>query len=137
MQDGVVLANAGHFDVEIDLDALQDRAVDTFEARDGVQAYELSDGRQLNVLAEGRLVNLATPVSLGHPVEVMDQSFGIQAVCVREIVEHGDEYGAGVHDVPDDLDREVAEIKLDTEGIGIDDLSDTQHEYMDSWQHGT
>jgi adenosylhomocysteinase len=137
MQDGVLLANAGHFDVEIDLDALDARAVDTYEARDGVQAYELSDGRRLNVLAEGRLVNLATPVSLGHPVEVMDQSFGVQAVCVREIVENGDEYEPGVHDVPNDLDREVAEIKLDAEGIGIDDLSDTQQEYMDSWQHGT
>jgi adenosylhomocysteinase len=137
MQDGVLLANAGHFDVEIDLEALEARAVDTYEARDGVQAYELADGRRLNVLAEGRLVNLATPVSMGHPVEVMDQSFGIQAVCVREIVENGDEYGPGVHDVPDDLDREVAEIKLDAEGIAIDDLSDTQREYMDSWQHGT
>jgi adenosylhomocysteinase len=137
MQDGVLLANAGHFDVEIDLDALEARAVDTYEARDGVQAYELPDGRRLNVLAEGRLVNLATPVSLGHPVEVMDQSFGVQAVCVREIVENGGEYEPGVHDVPDDLDREVAEIKLEAEGIGIDDLSDTQREYMDSWQHGT
>jgi adenosylhomocysteinase len=67
----------------------------------------------------------------------MDQSFGVQAVCAREIVEHGDDYAAGVHDVPDDLDREVAEIKLDAEGIAIDDLSDAQHEYMDSWQHGT
>jgi adenosylhomocysteinase len=137
MQDGVVLANAGHFDVEIDLDALSDRAVDTYEARDGMQAYEMGDGRRLHVLAEGRLVNLATPVSLGHPVEVMDQSFGVQAVCVRELVENSDDYGAGVHEVPDELDREVAQIKLDAEGIAIDDLTDTQSEYMDSWQHGT
>jgi len=137
MDDGVLLANAGHFDVEIDLDALSDLAVDTYEARDGVQAYEMADGRRLNVLAEGRLVNLATPVALGHPVEVMDQSFGIQAVCVRELVESGDEYAAGVHDVPDDLDREVAEIKLEAEGVAFDDLTDTQREYMDSWQHGT
>jgi adenosylhomocysteinase len=137
MQDGVVLANAGHFDVEIDLDALSDRAVDTYEAREGMQAYEMPDGRRLHVLAEGRLVNLATPVSLGHPVEVMDQSFGVQAVCVRELVENGEEYDAGVHEVPDELDREVAEIKLDAEGVAIDDLTDTQAEYMDSWQHGT
>jgi adenosylhomocysteinase len=137
MDDGVVLANAGHFDVEIDLDALDDRAVDTYEARDGVQAYEMDDGRRINVLAEGRLVNLATPVSLGHPVEVMDQSFGVQAVCVRELTDNAAEYEAGVHDVPDDLDREVAQIKLEAEGIEIDDLTDTQHEYMDSWQHGT
>ncbi|WP_226022574.1 adenosylhomocysteinase [Halomicrobium salinisoli] len=137
MQDGVLLANAGHFDVEIDLDALSDLAVDTYEARDGVQAYELADGRRLNVLAEGRLVNLATPVALGHPVEVMDQSFGIQAVVVRELVENGDAYAAGVHEVPDELDQEVAEIKLAAEGVEFDELTETQAEYMDSWQHGT
>jgi adenosylhomocysteinase len=137
MNDGVLLANAGHFDIEIDLDALSDLAVDEYEARDGVRAYELADGRRLNVLAEGRLVNLASPIALGHPAEVMDQSFGIQAVCVRELVEHGEEYGAGVHDVPDGLDREVAEIKLDAEGVEIDSLTDAQAEYMDSWSHGT
>jgi adenosylhomocysteinase len=132
-----VLANAGHFDVEVDLDALSDLAVDTYEAREGMRAYELPDGRRLHVLAEGRLVNLATPISLGHPIEVMDQSFGVQAVCVRELVERGDEYAAGVHGVPDDLDREVAETKLDAEGVAIDDLTETQREYMNSWQHGT
>ena len=137
MGDGVLLANAGHFDVEIDLDALSEKAVDTYEARDGVQAYEMDDGRRLNVLAEGRLVNLATPVALGHPVEVMDQSFGVQAVCVRELAANPDAYDAGVHDVPDRLDREVAEVKLDAEGIAIDGLSGEQREYMDSWDHGT
>ena len=137
MDDGVLLANAGHFDIEIDLDALAELAVDDYEARDGVRAYEMADGRRLNVLAEGRLVNLASPIALGHPAEVMDQSFGIQAVCVRELVEHGDEYGAGVHDVPDDLDREVAEIKLNAEGVEIDALTDEQSEYLNSWSHGT
>jgi adenosylhomocysteinase len=137
MGDGAVLANAGHFDIEIDLDALSEMAVEAYEAREGVQAYEMPDGRRLNVLAEGRLVNLASPVSLGHPVEVMDQSFGVQAVSVREIVTNGDAYEAGVHDVPDDLDREVAEIKLDAEGIATDDLTAQQREYMGSWQHGT
>jgi adenosylhomocysteinase len=137
MHDGVVLANAGHFDVEIDLDALAALADDTDEAREGVRAYEMPDGRRLNVLAEGRLVNLATPKSLGHPVEVMDQSFGVQAVSVREFVASDAEYGPGVHDVPDALDREVAEIKLDAEGIAIDSLTDAQAEYVDSWQHGT
>jgi adenosylhomocysteinase len=135
MQDGALLANAGHFDVEIDLDALSALAETTREARPGVQEYELSDGKRLNVLAEGRLVNLAAPVAEGHPVEVMDQSFGVQAVCVRELA--AAEYGPGVHDVPDDLDREVAEIKLDAEGLAIDELSDTQTEYMGSWDHGT
>ena len=135
MQDGAVLANAGHFDVEIDVDGLADLAVDSYEAREGVQAYELGDGRRIHVLAEGRLVNLAAPVALGHPVEVMDQSFGVQALCVEELLE-GD-YDAGVHDVPDAVDREVAEIKLAAEGVGYDSLSDAQREYMDSWQHGT
>lgn len=137
MQDGVLLANAGHFDVEINLDQLAELAVDTYEARDGVEAYEMPDGRRLNVLAEGRLVNLAAPIALGHPVEVMDQSFGIQAVCVRELVQHGDEYEPGVHDVPDELDREVAEIKLAAEGVEHDVLSAEQREYMGSWEHGT
>jgi adenosylhomocysteinase len=164
MDDGVLLANAGHFDVEVNLDDLSELATERREVRDGVREYELADGRRLNVLAEGRLVNLAGPLSLGHPVEVMDQSFGVQAVCVRELVAAdsgglGDriaervrerlgradglspvgerDYGAGVHDVPDALDREVARIKLDAEGIGIDDLSDEQVAYMDDWRHGT
>ncbi|WP_318567836.1 adenosylhomocysteinase [Salinigranum marinum] len=137
MNDGVLLANAGHFDVEVNLDQLSEMAVDQYEARDGVEAYELQDGRRLNVLAEGRLVNLAAPIALGHPVEVMDQSFGVQAVCVRELAERGEEYDAGVHDVPDDLDREVAEIKLAAEGVEFDSLSDAQEEYMGSWDHGT
>ncbi|PSP40300.1 adenosylhomocysteinase [Halobacteriales archaeon QH_6_64_20] len=136
MKDGVLLANAGHFDIEIDLDALSDLAVGTREVRPGVQEYELPDGPRLNVLASGRLVNLAGPLSLGHPAEVMDQSFAIQAVCVRELIE-GEGYDPGVHDVPDELDREVAEIKLATEGIDIDSLSDAQTEYLDSWDHGT
>jgi len=137
MPDGAVLANAGHFDVEIDLDALSDLAVEERAVRDGVRQYEMADGRRLNVLAEGRLVNLATPIALGHPVEVMDQSFGMQAVCVRELVENEGAYGAGVHAVPDELDREVAAIKLDAEGVDVDSLSAEQAEYMDSWQHGT
>jgi len=137
MKDGVLLANAGHFDIEIDLVALEERAVDVYEARDGVEAYELEDGRRLNVLAEGRLVNLAAPVALGHPVEVMDQSFGVQAVCVRELADNGDDYDAGVYDVPDDLDREIAEIKLDAEGVDHDSLTNEQREYMGSWDHGT
>jgi len=137
MQDGVVLANAGHFNVEIDLDGLDEMAVGRREVRDGVEEFELPDGRRINVLADGRLVNLASPVAMGHPVEVMDQSFGVQAVCVREMVENSDAYDAGVHEVPDDLDREVAEIKLEAEGIEIDELTAEQTEYMDSWQHGT
>jgi adenosylhomocysteinase len=135
MDDGVVLANAGHFDVEIDLDDLAAMAESTREVREGVQEYRLPDGRRINVLAEGRLVNLASPVSMGHPVEVMDQSFGVQALCVEAIVER--DLAPGVHDVPDDVDREVAETKLAAEGVEFDSLSDEQREYMDSWDHGT
>ena len=137
MRDGVLLSNAGHFDVEVNLEDLSELAVGTREVRPGVTEYEMADGRRLNVLASGRLVNLAGPLSMGHPVEVMDQSFGVQAACVRELVENGDAYDAGVHDVPDDLDREVARIKLDAEGIEIDELTDVQRDYMGSWQHGT
>ena len=137
MKDGVLLANAGHFDIEIDLVALEERAVDIYEARDGVEAYELEDGRRLNVLAEGRLVNLAAPIALGHPVEVMDQSFGVQAVCVRELADNGEAYEPGVHNVPDELDREIAEIKLESEGVDHDSLTETQQEYLGSWDHGT
>ena len=136
MDDGVVLANAGHFNVEIDLDGLNDLAESRREVREGVEEFRMPDGRRINVLADGRLVNLASPVAMGHPVEVMDQSFGIQAVCVRELVD-GDGYDPGVHEVPDELDREVAEIKLAAEGVEIDELTDAQREYMDSWQHGT
>jgi adenosylhomocysteinase len=134
MADGAVLANAGHFDVEIDLDALSDLAVDERRVREGVVEYETPDGRRLNVLASGRLVNLAGPDSMGHPIEVIDQSFGMQAICTRELVANGEEYAPGVHDVPDALDREVARIKLDAEGIEIDDLTGAQREYMDSWE---
>lgn len=164
MGDGVLLANAGHFDLEVNLDDLSDLAVNVSEVRDGVREYELEDGRRLNVLAEGRLVNLAGPIALGHPVEVMDQSFGVQAVCVRELVAAHSSglpdrlmslirerlgqpdspqaaadraYDISVHDVPDALDREIARIKLAAEDISIDGLSDEQEEYMSSWQHGT
>ena len=137
MGDGAVLANAGHFDVEVDLEALSALAVARHEPRDGITAYELADGRRLNVLAEGRLVNLATPVALGHPIEVMDQSFGMQAVAARELVEHAGDYEAGVHTVPDALDREVASIRLAADGVEHDALTDEQADYLASWAHGT
>ena len=137
MEDGAVLANAGHFDVEIALEALAELAVEQRPVRDGIEQFVLADGRRINVLAEGRLVNLATPISLGHPVEVMDQSFGVQAACVRELIDHPDRYDPGVHAVPDEIDREIAEIKLAAEGIEHDTLSEDQHAYLASWDHGT
>lgn len=137
MQDGVIIANAGHFDVEVNLDELSEIAESSREVRDGVVEYQLSDGRKLNVLAEGRLVNLAAPVALGHPVEVMDQSFGMQAVAVREFIDSPESYSAGVHEVPDMLDREVAGIKLRAEDIRIDELTEAQMAYQEEWDHGT
>lgn len=137
MQDGVILANAGHFDVEIALDELADMADTERSVRDGITQYELADGRRINVLADGRLVNLATPVALGHPVEVMDQSFGVQAAGVKALVDDPDGFSPGVHPVPDDLDREIAEIKLAAEGVAIDTMDERQRAYHDSWDHGT
>jgi adenosylhomocysteinase len=135
MPDGAVLCNAGHFDVEVDVTALEKRATARREVRPGVEEFELADERRLHLLAEGRLVNLAGPLSMGHPVEVMDQSFGVQALCVTELVASA--LAPGVHDVPDAVDREVARVKLDAEGIDHDSLTDRQAEYLDSWQHGT
>ncbi len=137
MSDGAILANAGHFDVEINLDHLSELAASESEPRDGIREYEMPDGRRINVLAEGRLVNLASPVAMGHPIEVMDQSFGVQALCVRELADNSAQYDAGVHNVPDELDRRCAEIKLAAEGVVHDDLSAEQEEYMTSWDHGT
>lgn len=137
MNDGAILANAGHFDVEVNLEELSDLAVEEHEPREGIQQYEFADGRRLNVLAEGRLVNLATPIALGHAIEVMDQSFGVQAVSARDLIERTERYPAGLHDVPDELDREVAEIKLAAEGVEFDTLSDAQEAYLGGWEHGT
>jgi len=105
MQDGVLLANAGHFDVEVDLDALSTSRSTPTRPATASRPTRWTTAVDSTMLAEGRLVNLATPIALGHPVEVMDQSFGVQAVCVRELVENGDAYDAGVHDVPDRLDK--------------------------------
>jgi adenosylhomocysteinase len=137
MPDGATLANAGHFDVEIDVAGIREAATEATAVRDGVEAFTFPDGSTVNVVAEGRLVNLASPPAQGHPIEVMDQSFGVQAACVRELASEAGEYAAGVHDVPDRIDRQVAEVKLDAEGIGIDDLSEAQRDYMAEWDHGT
>lgn len=135
MKDGAVVCNAGHFNVEINLGDIEDRATESREPRPGLREYVLEDGRHVSVLAEGRLVNLAAPLGWGHPVEIMDLSFAIQALSTEWILEA--ELGPGVKDVPDELDVEVAELKLAAEGIEIDEMSPEQREYFDSWQHGT
>jgi adenosylhomocysteinase len=135
MKDGAILANAGHFNVEIDLDWLASHA-DSTVRRDGIDTY-LLDGKAVHVLAEGRLVNLATPKGMGHPIEVMDLSFAVQALSARYIAKHGRELKPGVHDVPSEIDEEVARLKLDALGLSIDRLTPEQEAYMNSWTIGT
>jgi adenosylhomocysteinase len=130
MKDGAILANAGHFDVEIDLDDLRALARDVREVRPLVDRYDLGD-RALHVLARGRVVNLAA--AEGHPAAVMDVSFAIQALCVEKLVREGADLEAGVHPVPDAIDREVARLKLDALGVRIDSLTPEQRSYLESW----
>ena len=135
MKDGCVLANSGHFDVEVNIPALVAMSVDKHRPREHVDEYRLPDGRRIRLLAEGRLVNLAA--AEGHPAAVMDMSFANQALCAAHLARHGKELVAAVHDVPRDIDREVARLKLAAMNIRIDDLSDEQQRYLASWQEGT
>lgn len=135
MQDGAILSNAGHFNVEIDVKWLEEHA-DAIERRDGIDTYDIF-GKQIHVLAEGRLVNLATPKGMGHPIEVMDLSFALQALSARYMVEHGKGLVPAVYDVPNAIDEEVAERKLAALGIAIDSLSEEQTHYMSAWNIGT
>jgi adenosylhomocysteinase len=131
MKDGAVLANAGHFDVELDLDALRELAVGGVRrVRPLVDQYDLG-GRRLNLLAGGRVVNLAA--AEGHPAAVMDVSFAVQALAAEELVRQPRELGPGVHPVPARLDREVARLKLASLGVEIDELTAEQERYLTSW----
>jgi len=131
MKDGAVLANAGHFDVEINVRELAAMAVSRRKVREGVEAFALPGGRTLYLLAEGRLVNLAA--GDGHPAEIMDMSFSLQALALRYLGERHAELGGRVVDLPRELDEEVARLKLETLGLAIDELSREQREYLDSW----
>lgn len=135
VKDGCVLANAGHFDVEIDLAALAELARSRYRARPSVEEYTMEDGRRIRVLAEGRLVNLAA--AEGHPSAVMDMSFANQALSVAWLAGRGGELEPAVHSVPDDIDRAVAALKLQAMGIAIDHLSEEQQRYLHSWREGT
>lgn len=132
MPDGAILANSGHFNVEIDMEALASLAKSTRTVRHNIKEYDLGD-RRINVIAEGRLVNLAA--GDGHPAEVMDMSFANQALCVRYIAEN--KLPNGVHKVPLELDTFVAKMKLQSMGISIDELTSTQECYMNGWECGT
>jgi adenosylhomocysteinase len=135
MRDGVILANAGHFNVEIDVNWLEQHA-ERVERRDGIDSYQI-DRKTVHVLAEGRLVNLAIPKGMGHPVEVMDLSFALQALSVLYIAEHGRGLSPGVYNVPEAIDEEVARAKLLALGLSIDALTPEQQHYMGSWSEGT
>ena len=131
MKDGAVLCNAGHFNVEINLPELEQLSVRSFEQRNNITGYELPDGRIINVLAEGRLVNLAA--GDGHPAEIMDMSFALQALSAKYLVEHKGEIETGVIEVPKEIDLEVAKRKLSFWNVKIDALSPEQQKYINSW----
>jgi adenosylhomocysteinase len=135
MKDGAVLANSGHFDVEIETGALEELSAERRRIREHVDEYRMPDGRRINLLAEGRLVNLAA--AEGHPAAVMDMSFANQALCVEWIVKQGPGLGKAVHTVPTEIDDEVAKLKLQSMGIEIDRLTPEQEAYLRSWEHGT
>jgi adenosylhomocysteinase len=135
MKDGAVLANAGHFDVEIDKEALESLAVDKRRVRDFVDEFRMPDGRRIVLLAEGRLVNLSA--AEGHPAAVMDMSFANQALSVEWIAQHRDGLEPAVYPVPEKLDAEVARLKLRAMGVEIDDLTPEQERYLRSWEQGT
>ncbi len=135
MQDGAIVANSGHFNVEIDLERLTTVADGPPRTvREFVQEYRI-DGRRVFVLGEGRLINLAA--AEGHPAAVMDMSFANQALAAEHLVERGRDLDTGVHRTPDELDREIARLKLESMGIAIDVLSEDQQKYLSSWELGT
>ena len=135
MRDGAILANTGHFNVEIEIPALRQLAVETREVRQFVEEFTLADGRRLYLLADGRLVNLSA--AEGHPAQVMDMSFANQALSVEYAIQHAGELERTVYGVPEDIDREIARLKLETMGIEIDALTDEQARYLASWDEGT
>jgi adenosylhomocysteinase len=135
MKDGAIIANSGHFNVEIDIPALEKLSVDKRNARPYVDAYTLKDGRKLYLVGEGRLVNLAA--AEGHPASVMDMSFANQALSLEYIAKNRDNLENRVYDVPESIDETVAELKLQAFGVEIDTLTAEQEKYLNSWEMGT
>ena len=130
MKDGAILCNAGHFDVEISMKELREMSAEIYTARNNITCYKQSDGRKIFVLAEGRLVNLAA--GDGHPAEIMDMSFAIQALCAKYIVENHNDLSNKVYNVPVEIDKYVAALKLKTLGVSIDKLTAQQEKYINS-----
>ncbi|MDQ3993764.1 MAG: adenosylhomocysteinase [Actinomycetota bacterium] len=135
MKDGAILANTGHFNVEIDIPVLEELSVSKRRARENVDEYELGDGRRLYLIADGRLVNLSA--AEGHPAAVMDMSFANQALSAEFVVHHAAELEPRVYTVPEEIDREIARLKLETLGVEIDRLTEEQARYLASWDEGT
>jgi adenosylhomocysteinase len=135
MKDGAILANSGHFNVEINIPALEAMSQEKRRIRPHVDEYRLRDGRRLYLLAEGRLINLAA--AEGHPASVMDMSFANQALAVEYLATREERLSPGVYDVPRELDEQVARLKLASMGITIDELTDEQRRYLSSWEEGT
>ena len=135
MKDGCVIANAGHFNVEINIPVLESLSISKTRPREHVEEYTLKDGRTIRLLAEGRLVNLAA--AEGHPSTVMDMSFANQVLCAVYMKENHGKLDNTVHNVPTDVDQKIARMKLDAMHISIDQLSDEQQRYLTSWQEGT
>lgn len=135
LKDGAIVANAGHFDVELDVAALADLAVDRRQIRPSLVAYRLQDGRTVHLLADGRLVNLAA--AEGHPPDVMDLSFANQALSAEYLAQHGAGLSPKVMAVPEALDQQIAQLSLDARGVQIDTLTDAQRRYVGGWRTGT
>ena len=135
MKDGAILANSGHFNVEINIPALEEMAEEKRRVRPFLDEYRLRDGRRIYLIGEGRLVNLAA--AEGHPSAVMDMSFANQALCVRYINEHHTELERQVYSVPEHIDKRIALLKLRSMGIEIDTLTEEQERYLASWEEGT
>jgi adenosylhomocysteinase len=135
MKDGAVISNSGHFNVEINIPALEEMAEEKIRVRPMIDQYLLPDGRRLNLLAEGRLVNLAA--AEGHPSSVMDMSFANQALCAEYMIQNADKLTNQVYEVPKDIDAEIARLKLEAMNIDIDVLTEEQVKYLSSWQEGT
>jgi len=135
MKDQAIVANSGHFNVEIDIPALEEMAKEKGEVQENVMEYRMADGRRIYLLAEGRLINLAA--AYGHPPEVMDMSFANQALSVRYIAENGRNLDRKVYSVPSEIDKRVAALKLAAMGIEIESLTPEQEKYLHSWETGT
>jgi len=135
MRDGAILANSGHFNVEVNISALESLAVEKHRVRDFVDQYTLADGRKISLLGEGRLINLAA--AEGHPASVMDMSFANQSLCVEFIVKNAATLQKRVYSVPEEIDKEVAGLKLRAMGMRIDTLTPEQQQYLESWEEGT